>query len=212
MRRSSLLLPMTAPLACALALGCGDQPSPSEPGNSPPPSFRTAQNPDGPGAFVEIVPEAFFLAIDPDPAPGLTVIMGATFAEFLEFCATGEPPLPARRLLVFRPDGSVMTTVQGAQLPLLVWETVIDPLEGEQCEEAFLETPHLEGIGGFSSHDNDLFTTGNRANAAGLQIHGHVSSEDGERFLFSGKFHIVLLRNGEVRGGTFDLQLKPTGQ
>ena len=111
----SFLFP-AAVLAGALAPGCGD-PTPSEPGDTPRPSFRTEQNPEGPGAFVEIVPEAFFLAFDPDPAPGLTVIMGGTFAELLEFCATGEPPFPVRRLLVFRPDGSVMTTVQGAQLP-----------------------------------------------------------------------------------------------
>lgn len=205
------LRPMSIPIVCALVFACVDNPTPADPAGPSVPSFRTGQNPDGPGAFVVNVPEAFFVAIDPDPAPGLTVIMGATLGELLEFCATGEPPFPARRHLVFRPDSSVMTTVRGTQLPLLVWETAI-PVPPEICDAAFLETPHLEGIGQFSQHDNDLFTTGNRANAAGLQIRGHVSSEDGERFLFSGKFHIVLLRNGEQRGGTFDLQLKPIGQ
>jgi hypothetical protein len=140
------------------------------------------------------------------------MIVGETFAEHLQTCATGEPPFPVRRLLVFRPDGSVMTTVQGAQLPLLVWEATLGPdVPAEICTDAFLETPHLEGTAHFSLHDNDLFTSGERANAAGWQINGQVSSEAGERFLFSGKFHIVILRNGEERSFTFDLQLKPIG-
>jgi hypothetical protein len=47
----SLLLP-TAALAGALALGCADQPTPSEPAELSQPSFRTEQNPEGPGALV----------------------------------------------------------------------------------------------------------------------------------------------------------------
>jgi hypothetical protein len=43
------LLPAVA-LVCALALGCADQPTPSEPADSPRPSFRTEQNPEGRGA------------------------------------------------------------------------------------------------------------------------------------------------------------------
>jgi hypothetical protein len=208
-----LTRPVIALLGCALVFACGDQSRITEPAGPTAPSFRTAQNPDGPGAFVAIVEEAYLITMDPEPAPGIVAIVGATFAEHLEFCATGEPVRPFRRLLVFRPDGSVMTTVRGAQVPILVWETTIpfvDPL-AEICTDAFLETPHLTGTGNFSSHDNDLFTTGNRANAAGSRITGKVSSESGERFLFSSKFHIVIFRNGDQRL-TFDIQLKPLGQ
>ena len=44
--------PSTAAPASAFVLGCGDQPTPSEPANTPWPSFGTGQNPEGPGAFV----------------------------------------------------------------------------------------------------------------------------------------------------------------
>jgi hypothetical protein len=45
------LLPAAA-LTGALALGCADQPTPSEPADASQPSFRTEQNPQGPGAFI----------------------------------------------------------------------------------------------------------------------------------------------------------------
>jgi hypothetical protein len=38
-----------------------------------------------------------------------------------------------------------------------------------------------------------------------------VTSEAGERFKFSEKFHIVILRSGEIRSFTFDFELKPIG-
>jgi hypothetical protein len=208
----SLLLPIGA-LAGALALGCADQPTPSEPAGASRPSFRTEQNPEGPGAFVVIVPEASFVVFETEPAPGITAIVGTTFAEHLQFCATGEPPFPVRRLLVFRPDGSVMTTVHGQQLPILVWQTGLPGIDilAEICGEALLETPHLEGTAQFTAHDNDVFTTGNRANAGGFQINAHVSSETGERFIFAGKFHGVINKTHN-KCCSFDLELKPIGQ
>ena len=210
--RRSLLFTTTA-LASVLVLGCADQPTPSEPSDSSRPSFRTEQNPEGPGAFVVILPEAFGgVSNAPNDSP-VTVTFGATFAEVLTFCKTGElPPLNLRRLLLFRPDGSIMTTIGGVQLPLLVWQIGVPaPEEGGICNEAFLQSPHLEGTGHFIQHDNDLTTTGNRANAAGFQINGQVSSKAGERFLFSGEFHVVILRSSEIQSFTFDFELKPIG-
>ena len=203
----------TVVLAGVLALGCADQPTPSEPVDGSRPSFRTEQNPDGPGAFVVILPEAFGGISGNPSGPPLTATFGATFDQLLAFCATGElPPLDLRRLLLFRPDGSIMSTIGGAQLPLLVWRTAVPAgEEGGVCNEAFLQLPHLEGTGHFTQHDNDVTTTGNRANAAGFQINGQVSSAAGERFLFSGEFHIVILRNGDIRSSRFDLALKPIG-
>ena len=211
MRRS--LQFSTVALAGVLALGCADQPTPSEPADGSPLSFRTQQNPEGPGAFVVILPESFGgISGDLSGAP-LTATFGATFSELLAFCETGElPPLDLRRLFLFRPDGSIMSTIGGARLPLLIWRTAVPASEeGGVCNEGFLQLPHLSGTGHFGQHDNDVTTTGNRANAAGFQINGQVISEAGERFLFSGEFHVVILRSGEIRSSRFDLALKPIG-
>jgi hypothetical protein len=211
MRRS--LRFSTVALAGALALACADQPTPSEPTHGPRPSFRTEQNPGGAGALVVIVPEAFG-GISGDPSgPPLTTTFGATFGELLAFCRAGEsPPLDLRRLLLIRPDGSIMSTIGGARLPLLVWQTAVPAVEeGGVCNEDFLRLPHLEGTGHFIQHDNDVTTSGNRANAAGFQITGQVSSAAAERFLFSGEFHIVILRSGEIRSSSYELSLKPVG-
>ena len=211
MRRS--LKFSTVALAGVLALGCADQSTPSEPADGSRPSFRPEQNPEGPGAFVVIVPEAFGGISGDLSGPPLTATFGATFAELLEFCDSGElPSLDLRRLILFRPDGSIMSTIGGARLPLLVWQTALPAgEEGGVCNEAFLQLPHLEGTGHFSQHDNDVTTTGNRANAGGFQINGQVSSAAGARFLFSGEFHIVILRSGEIRSPSFELALKPIG-
>jgi hypothetical protein len=211
MRRS--LHCSTVALAGVLALGCADRPTPSEPADSSRPSFRTERNPDGPGAFVVIIPEAFGGISGDASGPPLTATFGVTFAELLAFCDTGEPPpLDLRRLFVFRPDGSIMSTIGGARLPLLVWPTAVPAgEEGGVCNEAFLQLPHLEGTGHFTQHDNDVTTSGDRANAAGFRINGQVSSAGGERFLFSGEFHVVILRSGEIRSSRFDLALKPIG-
>jgi hypothetical protein len=207
------LLPLAAALAAALALGCGEQPNPAEPASGPQGSFRTAQNPDGPGAFAEHIPEGGYFATTDDPAPGLTIIVGTTFAQHLEFCETGELPLPLDRLLVTRPDGSVKTRVQGANVPLVVWQTAIPAIDvpAELCDPAFLALPHLEGTAQFLDRDNDLFGSGNRANAFGTRIVGQVRSDAGERFRFLGLIRTVILRSGEPRATRFDLSLQPIG-
>jgi len=209
--RCSALCPAVM-LASALVLSC-DQPNLSEPNNTLSPSLRTEQNPDGPGAFAIHVPEASLLIVDGDPAPGLTVLVGATFAEHLHFCETGEPPFPMDRLLVFRPDGSVMTRVQGAQVPLLVWQTTIPTIDpgAEICDPAFLALPRLEGTAQFLEKDTDVFVSGNRTDSYSEKIVGQVSSDAGERFRFLGKAHALVLRNGELRF-TFNLSLRPIGQ
>src|SRR5687768_10674695 len=102
--RRSILTPAAA-LVAAVTLSCGEQPGPLDSPDTSPPSFRTEQNPEGPGAFAIHVPEGFFGTFDDDPAPGLTTVVGITFAELVQFCATGEFPTILDRLLVFRPDG-----------------------------------------------------------------------------------------------------------
>jgi hypothetical protein len=210
MPRSCFIL--TVVLASTLVLSC-DQTNPSEPANTLSPSYRTEQNPQGPGAFAIHIPEASFVTFDPDPAPGLTALVGATFAEHLLFCETGEPPFPMDRLLVFRPDGSIMTRVQGAQVPLVIWQTAIPGINilAEICDPAFLALPRLEGTAQFLEKDTDVLVSGNRTDAYSNKIVGQVSSDAGERFKFLGKNYIVILRNGELRQ-TFDLSLRHIGQ
>jgi hypothetical protein len=214
------LLLFAATLAGALTLGCEDQPTPGEPTRTLP-SFRTGQNPEGPGAFVIRGPEFGFFTSDPAeagfPPPNLTLHIGSPFEDLLDLCATGEPTLtPIERLLVFRPNGTpelpdLQTIVHGAKLTLLVWETAIpfiDPF-AELCNLA-LNVPHLEGTGQFMATDNDVFVTGKRADAFHTGIHGQVTSETGQRFRVTDQFHGQVLPSGEFRF-TFDIDMEPIG-
>jgi hypothetical protein len=203
----------TAALAGALALGCADQPAPSEPADASPPSFRTEQNPEGPGALVIRFQFGATLTLS-DPESGLTALIGWTLPELQQFCAGGEFPNRLTEFDVIRPHSTEELTdlhlrSHGTRVPLLVWETTIpfiDPL-AELCGElVFL--PHLTGTGNVTHTDNDLFTTGTRGNAGHEQIHGQVTSEAGERFNFSERFHGVITKSGKFEI-TADLQLKP---
>jgi hypothetical protein len=72
--------------------------------------------------------------------------------------------------------------LHGAQVPLLIWEGAIpfiDPV-AEEC--GLLGLPHLTGTAQVTQSDNDLFTTGNRAEAAQALVRGQAASEAGERF------------------------------
>ena len=208
MSKSLLLL-----ASAALLLGCGDQPALTEPGAAARPAFRTVHSPDGPGAFAVHVPEASLIVAGFEPAPGLTALIGATYAEHVTFCETGEPPFRNDRLLVFRPDGSIKTGVRGAQLPLVVWQTAPEftgDILADTCTEAFLALPHLEGTGNLSDRDNDLLLSGNRANSFSTRIVGQVASETGDRFKFLMRSRGLILRNGEFRS-SFEISLNPLG-
>jgi hypothetical protein len=203
-------------LAGALALGCADQLTVYEPADISRPSLRTEQNPDGPGALVFRSQQGAILTLS-DPDPGLTALIGWTFAELEQFCATGEFPTRLKQLEVIRPHSTeelldLHLLLHGTRVPLLVWETTIlfiDPL-AELCGELLL-LPHLTGTGNITQRDNDVFTTGSRGNAGGFRIQGQVTSELGERFKFLGKFHGVITPSGQDKCCTLDLQLRPTG-
>jgi hypothetical protein len=196
-------------LTGTLGLGCSDPArlaAPAGVAGVSLPSFRTDQSPEASGAVVIHDQQGAFFYFDSNPPPGLTLLIGWTSEELKRFCAAGEVTVGSlAELLVFRPDGSVHRNVHGSQIPLLVWEGV----EPDLC--AALEVPHLTGTGQFTSTDNDVFTTGNRADAFHYGIHGKVASEAGERFLFSGQIYGVILRSGEQHF-TSDLQLKPFGR
>ena len=212
MRRS--LIPAAA-LAGALVLGCADQPTPSEPVDAAQPAFRTAQNPEGPGALVIRSEFGATLTLS-DPDPGLTALIGWTFAELQQFCAGGEFPNRLTEIDVIRPHSTEELTdlhlrQHGTRVPLLVWETTIpfiDPL-AELCG-GLVFLPHLTGTGNITRTDNDLFTTGTRGNAGHETIQGQVTSEAGERFKFSEKFHGVINKTHN-KCCSIELELKPIG-
>jgi hypothetical protein len=81
------LLP-TAVLAGAFALGCTDQPTPSEPADASQPSFRTEQKPEGPGAQVTRSGFQFIFINDPDRDYSLTI--GTPIEEAPECGGSGE--------------------------------------------------------------------------------------------------------------------------
>jgi hypothetical protein len=85
------LLP-TAMLAGTLVLGCAEQPAITEPASAPQTLRRTEQNLTSLGAeVIRGSPGAWLMQSDPDPAPGLTALIGWTFVELEQACAGGEP-------------------------------------------------------------------------------------------------------------------------
>jgi len=203
----SLMLP-TAALASALALGCADQPTPSEPADPLRASFRTEQNPEGRGAFIIRGEQGAVFVVD--PGSNLSALIGWTFAELGQVCAGGDFPTRLEEFFVVRPHSTpeladLHYVLRGTRLPLLVWETASFDLCGE-----LLLLPHLTGIGNYKRTDNDLFTTGTRGNAGHEGVQGQVTSEAGERFKFSEQFHGVINKTHN-KCCRFELQLRPIG-
>jgi hypothetical protein len=202
--RPSSSLGAVATLAAALVLGCGERPGPAEPVVAPP---ALAAHQGLAPASVSHNEQGAFLFVDPDPAPGLTVLIGWTLDEIELFCATGEITIGSlRELLVIRPDGTLHLAIQGARIPLLVWESD----SGDLC--ALLEQPHLTGTGQLSVTDNDLFVGGNRTNAAHVGIHGQVASETGERYHLLGNWHGRILKGSAEQDDRSDFRLVAPGR
>jgi hypothetical protein len=206
---------LAAVLAGAFALGCADQPKPSEPADVSQPSFRTERNPEGPGALVLRSQFGAVLTLS-DPDPGLTALIGWTSAELEQFCAGGEFPNRLTEFDVIRPHSTEELTDlhlrwHGTRVPLLVWETTIPFIDpGAELCGTLLLLPRLTGTGNVTHTDNDLFTTGRRGNAGHETIQGQVTSESGERFKFSERFHGVINKSHN-KCCTIDLELKPIG-
>jgi hypothetical protein len=129
-----------------------------------------------------------------------------SFDELEEFCATGDITIGSlRELSVFRPDGSLKYGLHGARIPLLVWQTDNFDLCG------ILDVPHLTGTGNMFASDNDFNVSLNRTESTVGSVHGTVTSEDGQSFRFTQKFHAVILRTGELRKFVSTNELTPIG-
>ena len=204
MRKAALQY--TFVLASAFALGCAD---PAEMETDPiqerpsTPSLRTENNPEGFGAFVIHDEQGAFLS----GGDGLVQLIGWTFEELEDFCATGNPTIGSlRELLVFRRDGSLKAGLHGARIPLLVWQTDNFDL----CAD--LNLPHLTGTGNMFASDNDFNVSLNRTESTVGSVHGQVISEEGQRFRFTQHFHAVILRTGELQKFVLTNVLSPMGK
>ena len=207
LQRSRFLAVFAVAGAFALVIGCTEPAGmASDPAqeSSFTPSFRTEHSPEGFGALVIHAEQgAFFSGGD-----GLTMLIGWTFEELQRFCATQDVTIGSlKELFVFRPDGSLKYGLRGARIPLLVWQA-----EGLDLCEGFVNLPHLTGTGNFFASDNDFNVSLNRTESTVGAVHGQVTSEDGQRFRFTQKFHAIFLRTGELHKFVFTNVLTPMGQ
>jgi hypothetical protein len=203
-------------LISALLLGCGERSVPSEPGPTPP-SFRTTNSPDGPGAFVlrfRDVPVAF---ANSDLEEGVSYLLGSTLEELAQACAEGfinPPPTSPGSFLVehFRPDDSQRFLLRVQEAPLLVWD---DPT-ADICDEAsgtLLDLPFAIGTGQLTVRDNDRFFSGNRANSFGFRVHGTVTDvTDGQRYHLTNTLHVTALKDGDVKVDNYEFTFGPIGR
>jgi hypothetical protein len=202
----SLLMP-TAVLASALSLGCHDQPTPSEPRTSGSPSFRTDNNPDGPGAFIFRGDGTFGFA-DIIPNTEFSYMFGPTLEEFAKQCAGEEffaGPFTDQRVL--RPDESIHDLFRAKDLPLAAWNNFTHPRD-------FCTVPLFAlGTAQIISRDNDLTFSGHRSDAFGFIIHGTVTAlESGQRYHVWQRLRATVLKTGEIRIFTEEFRFFLAGQ
>jgi len=98
-------LTLSTILTCsALGLACSNDPTSSRPLANPVPTFRTTQNPDGPGAFVIRSEIGLGFAFVSDN-PNLTVLTGLTVEQVAAMCSGGDVTIePASQQEVSGPN------------------------------------------------------------------------------------------------------------
>ncbi len=97
-------------VAGTLVIAACSSDTPTSPASRPAakavPTFRTAENPDGPGAFVIRFEDIIGFAFTPDD-PSLTVLTGLTLEQVDAMCSGGEVTVePASVQVVSGPNGS----------------------------------------------------------------------------------------------------------
>jgi hypothetical protein len=199
----SLLLP-TAMLTGTLVLGCGEQPTPSEPANAPQPSLRTEQTSETSRARVFRFNDLFFWVIV-DFERGLTTVLGATPEEHIAACQSGLIPEEASIQDVLRPNGSVKTLVKGEEMGVTVWPAASFDICGELMAVPFL----AGGSARVMYVDSDVFFSQTRADAFGVRAHGSVTTlATGEELHFLARYQATVLRSGEVKHETSEIILR----
>lgn len=198
----SVLVPAAA-LASAFLIGCSDRPTLSE-AHEPNPSFRTARNPDGPGAHIFRFHEVFFWVIV-DFERGLTTVLGATPEEHIAACQSGLIPEEASWKDVVRPDGTIKRDVRDGEMGVTVWQVASPDI----CGELAAVPIYAGGTARVRYGDNDADGSQTRGNAFGVRAHGTVTTLDsGEELDLLAKYQAVFFRTGEVRETSTDIILR----
>jgi hypothetical protein len=179
------------------ALACNNDPTipaPAEPG----PTYRTAQNPEGPGALVIRFQDIMgFLFAFEDPA--LTILTGLTLDQLDVLCSGGEPVFePADVQLVFLPNENASHEVFKARnFSVLVFEGFF----ADFCAVP----PFAVGEGDFTSTDGGPFTS--RIAFIESSLRARVFEESGEQHHLLIRLHFLFDRlTGETRKSSEDIE------
>jgi hypothetical protein len=185
--RSSFHLSSAAVIG-ALALGCGDHPSPTTPTDDSP-SVSTAPG-DAHAASVERTTLDIGFPIF-DEERGLTAVFGNTFAELAVICAAGTAPSGMPVLIVTRPTGAVKLLLKNPEAEVVVWQLV----SGDLCGVLATTEPYAEGTVRLRLNDNEAsdFPIGPGGNAVSIHAKGTVTVvETGEELDFRAFEHYTL--------------------
>ena len=198
--RPSFLIASTAALASALALGCGEQQSPMAPADQPAPSFP---------ATVERITDVFPFGVFGFSDGSRTLIFGAPFEDLVTFCPAAVPTTDLFELLIVtRPDGSQKLNALGDAVHVVVFDAFV-PDAG--CD-VLLGAPHYTGTVRVHYVDNDVFVSGNRANASQITVTGTVTDESGQEYHLTSFSHQVLAPvTGDVLNAKVKIHLTPIG-
>ena len=205
MRRSFLL--NTAALVGTLALGCGDQQSPTAPTDFSSPSFR---------ATVARSSANFGFAFGNEER---SVLIGGTAENWAAFCATGAEVWDTWEiLLITRPDGSQRNTVKGENMNILVWNLPgATPFAGDICSAS----PDYTCTGKIVLTDSDVDLSGHGADATGQMVTGTVTDASGQRYHLVAVLRATVAPEITLDNFVFDehfitrvakIQLTPIGQ
>jgi len=191
------------PLLAALALACGGQPTDPASPAAVGPQFRTANSPDGPGAFAIRSPttNAFLFTT---PESNLTVIIGLSLDQAAILCAGGDFTFEsAEQLVVVRPDGTIHVNLQAPDATLLVYPGFF----ADFCATA----PLAIGTGKFIYTDNDAVFSGTRSDAYRFQDEGDAEGPDGQRYHVVTKIQDVASREGVLSVKVYDVRVTSVG-
>jgi hypothetical protein len=162
--RYSLLIP-TAVLAGALAFGCADSRSPT----------GVAAGPTGPAFSVDRGTQPFGFAFADDR---FVLFLGLTIENVTTaVCVGGQVDVEElQALTVTRPNDGSLKTLQRGTLTLVAIELSDVP---DFCADPTLA---FVGSGEVLYTDNDVFVSGNRANASQIQVNGTVTDASGQAY------------------------------
>jgi hypothetical protein len=180
----------TGAVAGALALGCSDRTSVTDPSSGAAPSF---------GAAVTRFEAPWFERFI-DRESGLTLLAGETLDQLPDICAGGDFIENADWLIVGHPthggDTVYHARIKDQNQSVLVWGTAV---EESVCQELFLEgvPPLAVGTARLTFTDNDFAGTSSHTDSFGQRIEGTVTNPaTGQRYHLEAAYRVVVLPDG----------------